>query len=292
MRSPRCPARTPWTSTRPSTRPTMRSWSSPATSRVDEVKALAETDVSASSSRARPSSRGSGVREPPGRHAVARRAEGSARRQDRSLQRHYMAAELRHRPRPARPRRSTLLMKVVGVGADQPPLQRARGGEAHRLQRRRLLRRLRARHQQDRRLCGSRRWRRSRQARSRNGRRAGRGQGQRRHRGRARRAKSNYIAEYVYDSDSQSTLARRYGWGLVVGRTIEDVDAWPDRISKVTPRRGSKRSPQAYLDIRRSVTGHLLPVPPKAHPQLPDASHGPTAPEPLLGVQPFQTNRQ
>ena len=26
------------------------------------------------------------------------------------------------------------------------------------------------------------------------------------------RAKSNYIAEYVYDSDSQSSLARRYGF--------------------------------------------------------------------------------
>jgi zinc protease len=34
------------------------------------------------------------------------------------------------------------------------------------------------------------------------------------------RAKKSYLAEYVYESDSQATLARRYGWGLVVGRTI------------------------------------------------------------------------
>ena len=73
------------------------------------------------------------------------------------------------------------------------------------------------------------------------------------------RAKANYIAEYVYESDNQSTLARRYGWGLVVGRTIADIDAWPDRIANVTPEEARKAA-AAYLDIRRSVTGKLLPV--------------------------------
>jgi zinc protease len=73
------------------------------------------------------------------------------------------------------------------------------------------------------------------------------------------RAKANYIAEYVYESDNQSTLARRYGWGLVVGRTIQDLDAWPDRLSKVTPEDVQKAA-ATYLDIRRSVTGTLLPI--------------------------------
>jgi zinc protease len=74
------------------------------------------------------------------------------------------------------------------------------------------------------------------------------------------RAKASYIAEYVYESDNQSTLARRYGWGLVVGRTIADIDAWPDRISKVTLDQVQKAA-ATYLDLRRSVTGTLIPVP-------------------------------
>ncbi len=74
------------------------------------------------------------------------------------------------------------------------------------------------------------------------------------------RSKANYIAEYVYESDNQSTLARRYGWGLVVGRTIEDIDAWPDRIGKVTSADVQKAA-AAFLDLRRSVTGTLVPIP-------------------------------
>ena len=73
------------------------------------------------------------------------------------------------------------------------------------------------------------------------------------------RAKANYVAEYVYESDNQSTLARRYGWGLVVGRTIADIDAWPDLISKVTPEQ-LRTAAATFLDIKRSVTGTLLPV--------------------------------
>jgi zinc protease len=79
------------------------------------------------------------------------------------------------------------------------------------------------------------------------------------------RAKANYIAEYVYDSDSQSSLARRYGWALVVGRKIEDVEQWPDRISKVTAADVVDVA-RTYLDVRRSVTGTILPVPPDAAP--------------------------
>jgi zinc protease len=79
------------------------------------------------------------------------------------------------------------------------------------------------------------------------------------------RAKANYIAEYVYDSDSQSSLARRYGWALVVGRKIEDVEQWPDRIAKVTAADVVKVA-RTYLDVRRSVTGTILPVPPDVAP--------------------------
>jgi zinc protease len=73
------------------------------------------------------------------------------------------------------------------------------------------------------------------------------------------RAKANYIAEYIYESDNQSTLARRYGWGLVVGRRIADIDAWPERLAKVTPE-DVRKAANDHLDLRRSVTGTLLPV--------------------------------
>ena len=73
------------------------------------------------------------------------------------------------------------------------------------------------------------------------------------------RAKTGYMAEYIYESDNQATLARRYGWGLVVGRTIAEIDAWPSMISKVTLD-DVKKAAEKHLDIRRSVTGRLIPV--------------------------------
>ena len=73
-----------------------------------------------------------------------------------------------------------------------------------------------------------------------------------------KRAKSTYIADYIYDSDNQATLARRYGWGLATGISVEDMDAWPDRIRAVTSD-DIKRAAAKYLDLRASVTGMLLP---------------------------------
>ena len=72
------------------------------------------------------------------------------------------------------------------------------------------------------------------------------------------RAKSSYLADYIYDSDNQATLARRYGWSLAVGRTVADVEAWPDAISKVTADDVKKVAAQ-YFDLRLSVTGYLVP---------------------------------
>lgn len=72
------------------------------------------------------------------------------------------------------------------------------------------------------------------------------------------RAKNSYLADYVYDSDNQATLARRYGWNLAVGRTVADVEAWPANISKVTAD-DVKKVAAKYLDIKDSVTGYLIP---------------------------------
>jgi zinc protease len=72
------------------------------------------------------------------------------------------------------------------------------------------------------------------------------------------RAQKAYIAEYIYESDNQSSLARRYGWGLVVGRTIAQIDEWPARIAKVT-RAEVQAAARKYLDVKKSVTGTLRP---------------------------------
>lgn len=75
------------------------------------------------------------------------------------------------------------------------------------------------------------------------------------------RAKKSLRASYIYNSDSQESLARRYGWGLVVGRSISDVENWPEAISKVT-NDDLKKAAREFLDDRRSVTGWLEPESP------------------------------
>ena len=72
------------------------------------------------------------------------------------------------------------------------------------------------------------------------------------------RAKNSYIADYIYESDNQATLARRYGWNIAVGRTVADIENWPAAITKVTLD-DIKKVAAEYLDIRRSVTGYLVP---------------------------------
>jgi zinc protease len=47
----------------------------------------------------------------------------------------------------------------------------------------------------------------------------------------------------------------------VAGRTIADIESWPDRISKVTLE-DVKEVAARYFDPRRSVTGTLLAIPP------------------------------
>jgi zinc protease len=75
------------------------------------------------------------------------------------------------------------------------------------------------------------------------------------------RAKASYIADYIYESDNQMTLARRYGWGLAIGRSISQMEAWPNDIAKVSLD-DMKTAAAAYLDAKRSVTGLLIPTAP------------------------------
>lgn len=72
------------------------------------------------------------------------------------------------------------------------------------------------------------------------------------------RAKKAYVAAYIYETDNQMTLARRYGWGITAGRTIAQIDAWPDEIAKVTLDQ-IKAAANKNLILNRSVTGTLIP---------------------------------
>src|SRR5262245_47914655 len=74
------------------------------------------------------------------------------------------------------------------------------------------------------------------------------------------RAKKAFIAEFVYESDSQSALARRYAEGALLGQTIDEVNAWPAAIARITVE-DIARVAAKHLDIRNSVTGTLIPVP-------------------------------
>ncbi len=73
-----------------------------------------------------------------------------------------------------------------------------------------------------------------------------------------KRAKAKLSADYIYGSDNQSTLARRYGWAAVVGQGIKDVEDWPADINKVTAEQ-VRDAALKQLDLKRSVTGYLIP---------------------------------
>ena len=75
------------------------------------------------------------------------------------------------------------------------------------------------------------------------------------------RAKTRLVAETIYSTDSQSSLARIYGSALAIGETIEDVRRWPSRDRGGAARRTSPRVAERYLVPRRSVTGYLTKTP-------------------------------
>jgi zinc protease len=70
------------------------------------------------------------------------------------------------------------------------------------------------------------------------------------------RAKTRLIAETIYSTDSQSSLARIYGSALAIGETIDDVRRWPFEIEAVQ-RADLASAVEHYLIPRRSVTGYL-----------------------------------
>lgn len=49
------------------------------------------------------------------------------------------------------------------------------------------------------------------------------------------RIKKALHASWIYEQDSVQNVARRVGHGLVIGLTLEDIQAWPDILQSVTP---------------------------------------------------------
>ncbi len=72
------------------------------------------------------------------------------------------------------------------------------------------------------------------------------------------RVRNAEIAQLIYDADNQVNLARAYGWALVTGRTIDDVNKRAERLGAVTAA-DIQAAARKYLDIRRSVTGLMIP---------------------------------
>jgi zinc protease len=70
------------------------------------------------------------------------------------------------------------------------------------------------------------------------------------------RAKTRLVAETIYSTDSQSSLARIYGSALAIGETIEEVRRWPAEIEAVI-RDDLASAAERFLVPARSVTGYL-----------------------------------
>jgi zinc protease len=73
------------------------------------------------------------------------------------------------------------------------------------------------------------------------------------------RAKLRLQAATVYALDSLSTGARTLGATLSTGGTVDDVEAWPDRIGQVTAEQ-VRAAARAVLKDQTAVTSVLKPA--------------------------------
>lgn len=73
------------------------------------------------------------------------------------------------------------------------------------------------------------------------------------------RSKTVLRAGAIFGRDSQFNMARIYGTALTTGQAIEDVEAWPERITVVSADE-VKAALAAYMKAERSVTGYLTPA--------------------------------
>ena len=93
------------------------------------------------------------------------------------------------------------------------------------------------------------------------------------------KAKQRLRAEAIYARDSLFNPGRVLGTALTTGRSVADVEAWPDRIAAVT-RDEVLAAARAVLRDEVSVTGELLPEPaPDSDPEpVTDSTSGGSGP--------------
>jgi len=73
------------------------------------------------------------------------------------------------------------------------------------------------------------------------------------------RAQARLIAANIYARDALGTGPRLYGAQLAIGRTIEEINRWPEDLRKVTVAQVNQAA-RAVLKADRSVTSLLLPA--------------------------------
>ena len=66
------------------------------------------------------------------------------------------------------------------------------------------------------------------------------------------------MASVTYRRDSQYAMATAYGTALMIGLTVDDVNAWPGRIRAVDRRWRCARR-RAASTARDAVTAYLVP---------------------------------
>ena len=74
-------------------------------------------------------------------------------------------------------------------------------------------------------------------------------------------AKTVALASAIYARDDVQGAARIFGRGLATGRTPQEIESWPERISAVTVEEVNAAA-RSVLQRSRSVTGVLLPAEP------------------------------
>lgn len=73
-------------------------------------------------------------------------------------------------------------------------------------------------------------------------------------------AKRRLRAEAIYARDSLHTAPNIFGRALTNGRSVADVESWPERIEAVTVAQVNAAARAVFLE-NNSVTGLLLPEP-------------------------------
>ncbi|WP_108396628.1 M16 family metallopeptidase [Devosia submarina] len=72
-------------------------------------------------------------------------------------------------------------------------------------------------------------------------------------------AKMRFVRSLIFARDQQASMANIYGSMLATGRTLQDIEEWPDRIRAVTPEQVQAVAAK-YLDPSIAVTSYLLPA--------------------------------